>query len=78
MGDGTWLDVQEAAQTAFEGAKEDIDNPVYEVERAWKSGFNNGFRLAIGVLGVPQQEALDKVQAWVSEQAAGTGPGLGG
>ena len=78
MGEGTWLDVQEAAKTAFEMAKEDIDNPVYEVERAWKSGFNSGFKLAVRALGVPQQDALDKVRDWVKDQSAGTGPSLGG
>ncbi len=78
MGDGTWIDVQEAAQTAFDAAKEEIDNPVYEVERAWKSGFNNGFKLALRALDIPQQDALDKMHQWVQDQAAGGGPGLGG
>ncbi len=78
MGDGTWIDVQEAAQTAFDAAKEDIDNPVYEVERAWKSGFNNGFKLALRALDIPQQDALDKMHQWVQDQAAGGGASLGG
>ncbi|HEX2054387.1 MAG TPA: hypothetical protein VHJ78_11770 [Actinomycetota bacterium] len=78
MGEGTWLDVQEAAQAAFEKAKDDIDNPVYEVERAWKSGFNNGFKLAMKAFGVPQQDALDKVHEMVQDEAAGGGPSLGG
>lgn len=78
MGEGTWLDVQEAAQTAFESAKEDIDNPVYEVERAWKSGFNNGFQLALRALDIPQQDALDKMHEWVQDQGSGGGPSLGG
>jgi hypothetical protein len=78
LAEGTWLDVQEAAKSSFEKAKEDIDNPVYEVERAWKSGFNAGYKLAIKVLGVPQQDALNKTRDWVQEQAAGSGPSLGG
>jgi hypothetical protein len=78
VGEGTWLDVQEAAQSAFEKLKDDIDNPVYEIEKAWKGGFNNGFKLAVRVLGVPQQEALDKMHAWQQTQAAGGGPSLGG
>ncbi|HVL50384.1 MAG TPA: hypothetical protein VM754_02625 [Actinomycetota bacterium] len=78
MGDGTWLDVQEAAQAAFDAAKEDIDNPVYEVERAWKSGFNNGFKLALNALGIPEQEALDKMHELGQDQDVGRGPSLGG
>ncbi len=33
MSEGTWLDVQEAAQSAFDKMKDDIDNPVYEIEK---------------------------------------------
>ncbi len=78
MGEGTWLDVQEVAQTAFDNTKADIDNPVYEVERAWKSGFNAGYKQAIKIFGLPQQDALDKTHDWVQDQAAGDGPSLGG
>lgn len=78
MGEGTWLDVQQTAQTAFDSTKDDIDNPVYEVERAWKSGFNAGYKQAIKILGVEQQEALDRTHDWVTDQAAGGGPSLGG
>jgi hypothetical protein len=78
LGEGTWLDVQEAAKAAFDKAKEEIDNPVYEVERAWKSGFNNGFKMAVKILGVPQQDALDKTHGWVRDSEAGSGPSLGG
>lgn len=77
MGEGTWLDVQETAQIAFDNTKDDIDNPVYEVERAWKSGFNAGYKQAIKILGVEQQDALDKTRDWV-HHAAGGGPSLGG
>lgn len=66
---GTWLDVQEAAQRMFDSKKAEIDNPIYEVESAWKGGFNNGFKLAVQVLGVPQQDALDRMQAWVQSQS---------
>ena len=78
MGEGTWLDVQETAQMTFDTTKDDIDNPVYEVERAWKSGFNAGYKQAIKILGVEQQEALDKTHDWVADQASGGGPSLGG
>lgn len=78
MGEGTWLDVQETAQIAFDNTKDDIDNPVYEVERAWKSGFNAGYKQAIKILGVEQQDALDKTRDWVQDHAAGGGPSLGG
>jgi hypothetical protein len=60
-GEGTFLDVQEAAQKAFDRAKENIDNPVYEIESAWKSGYLNGWRSAIKTAGIPEQEALDKL-----------------
>lgn len=69
MGEGTWLDVQEAAQRVFDEKKTEIDNPVYEIESAWKGGFNNGFKLAVRVLGIPQQDALDKMHRWVQEQS---------
>lgn len=78
MGEGTWLDVQEVAQTSFDNTKDNIDNPVYEVERAWKSGFNAGYKQAIKILGVDQQDALDKTHDFVQDQAAGGGPSLGG
>lgn len=68
MGEGTWLDVHQAAQSAFDAMKDEIDNPVYEIESAWKGGFNNGFKLAVKVLGIPQQDALDKVHDWVQSQ----------
>lgn len=60
---GTWLDVQEAAQAAFNRAKENIDNPVYEIESAWKSGYLAGFKSAIKTSGVSQQDILDRVAA---------------
>jgi hypothetical protein len=75
---GTWLDVQEAAQAAFDKAKDEIDNPVYEVERAWKSGFNSGFKLAMKAFGISQQDALDMVARTNQDEAAGSGPSLGG
>lgn len=78
MGEGTWLDVQDAAQSAFDAKRDEIDNPVYEIESAWKSGFNNGFKTAVEALGIPQQDALDKMHDWVADQAAGGGPSLGG
>lgn len=68
---GTWLDVQEVAQAAFDKTKDDIDNPVYEVERAWKSGFNAGYKQAIKIFGLPQQDALDKTRAWIEAQGEG-------
>jgi hypothetical protein len=60
-GEGTFIDVQEAAKEAFERAKESIDNPVYEIESAWKGAFANGWRSAVKTLGIPEQEALDKL-----------------
>lgn len=62
-GEGTFLDVQEAAQKAFDRTKDNIDNPVYEIEAAWKSGFLNGWRSAIKTAEVPEQEALDMLHA---------------
>lgn len=64
---GTWMDVQEAAQQAFNRAKENIDNPVYEIESAWKSGYLAGFKSALKTAGVPQQDVLDRVQAAVQQ-----------
>jgi hypothetical protein len=61
-GEGTWIDVQEAAQSAFNKARDNIDNPVYEIESAWKSGYLSGFRAAVKTLGM-EQEALDKLHA---------------
>ncbi|MGQ0680368.1 MAG: hypothetical protein ACT4OM_12065 [Actinomycetota bacterium] len=63
MGEGTWLDVQDAAQKAFDRAKDNIDNPVYEIEKAWKSGYVSGFRAAIKTAGAAEQDVLDKVHA---------------
>jgi hypothetical protein len=60
-GEGTFLDVQELAQKAFDRAKDNIDNPVYEIESAWKSGFMNGWRSAIKTAEISEQEALDKL-----------------
>lgn len=60
---GTWLDVQEAAKKAFEAKKDEIDNPVYEVESAWLSGYGVGWREAVEALGVDQQEAFNKMAA---------------
>lgn len=60
---GTWLDVQEAAKKAFEAKKSEIDNPVYEVESAWLSGYGVGWRAAVNALGVDQQEAFNKMAA---------------
>jgi hypothetical protein len=62
-GEGTFLDVQEAAQKAFDSVKDNIDNPVYEIEKAWKSGYVNGWRSAIKTSGMPEQEALDNLHA---------------
>lgn len=64
---GTWLDVQEAAQQAFNRAKDNIDNPVYEIESAWKSGYLAGFKAAIRTSGVAQQDMLDRVSAATQE-----------
>ncbi len=72
---GTWLDVQEVAQAAFDKTKDDIDNPVYEVERAWKSGFNAGYKQAIKIFGLPQQDALDKTHLWIKAQGEGGSEG---
>ncbi|MBW3590926.1 MAG: hypothetical protein KY393_03590 [Actinobacteria bacterium] len=60
---GTWLDVQEAAKKAFQAKKDEIDNPVYEVESAWLSGYGEGWRAAVEALGVDQQEAFNKMAA---------------
>lgn len=60
---GTWLDVQEAAKRAFEEKKAEIDNPVYEIENAWLSGYGVGWRAAVNALGVDQQEAFNKMAA---------------
>ena len=60
-GEGTFMDVQEAAQKAFDSVKDNIDNPVYEIEKAWKSGYVTGWRAAVKLSGMPEQEALDKV-----------------
>lgn len=62
-GEGTWMDVQQAAQAAFDRARDNIDNPVYEIESAWKSGFLAGFKAAVRTCGVPDQEILDKLHA---------------
>lgn len=62
---GTWLDVLEAAQREFDAKKDEIDNPVYEIEKAWKGGFNSGFKFALQALGVTQQDALDGAQRWI-------------
>lgn len=62
-GEGTFLDVQEAAQKAFDRAKDNMDNPVYEIESAWKSGYMNGWRSAIKTAEISEQEALDKLHA---------------
>ena len=62
-GEGTFLDVQEAAQRAFDQVKDNIDNPVYEIEKAWKSGYVNGWRSAVKTAGIPEQEVLDKLHA---------------
>jgi hypothetical protein len=62
-GEGTFLDVQEAAQKAFDSVKDNIDNPVYEIEKAWKSGYVTGWRSAIKAAEVPEQEVLDKLHA---------------
>lgn len=60
---GTWLDVQEAAQKAFQAKKDEIDNPVYEIEKAWVSGYGVGWKAAVEALGVDAQEAFDKMAA---------------
>lgn len=62
-GSGTWADVQKAARQAFEMNKEELDNPVYEVESAWIKGFGAGWRAAVKTMGVPSQEAFDRLQA---------------
>jgi hypothetical protein len=62
-GEGTFLDLQEAAQKEFDKVRDDIDNPVYEIEKAWKSGYLTGWRSAIKTSGMSEQEALDRLHA---------------
>lgn len=62
-GSGTWADVQKAAEQAFSMKKDELDNPVYEVESAWINGFGTGWRAAVKTLGISFQEALDRLRA---------------